>query len=210
MFNNKIFALCITVAALSSGAYAEMEVAETFSLLGAGLHGRAGGGARIYGAGTARVGAGAGLYGSKEAGIRSGAGLYGAGNGAGIGLHGAGVGGGVGVGGAVNGGAGISGGTGMGGGVTGAANSGTSYSGGATTTANPNGATATKNGRAMASASIVATAMPQKQQTPDPVLQNAGKIPVVLHTARSNLRPWPAESSKDRQDRDMVAGAHPR
>ncbi|KAG2960833.1 hypothetical protein PC120_g27918, partial [Phytophthora cactorum] len=40
--SSKITALCLAVVALSNGAYAEKEAAQTFGLLGAGLHGGAG------------------------------------------------------------------------------------------------------------------------------------------------------------------------
>ncbi|KAG3001364.1 hypothetical protein PC119_g16762 [Phytophthora cactorum] len=60
--SSKITALCLAVVALSNGAYAEKEAAQTFGLLGAGLHGGAG----LYGAGAAGLhggaGVGAGLY----------------------------------------------------------------------------------------------------------------------------------------------------
>ncbi|KAG3055698.1 hypothetical protein PI125_g25679, partial [Phytophthora idaei] len=61
--SSKITALCLAVVALSNGAYAEKEAAQTFGLLGAGLHGGAG----LYGASAADLhggsGVDAGLYG---------------------------------------------------------------------------------------------------------------------------------------------------
>ncbi|KAG2792434.1 hypothetical protein PC112_g23864 [Phytophthora cactorum] len=52
---NKTAALCLAVVAFSSGVNAKEEAAQTFGLLGAGLHGGAGVGA----------GVGAGLYGNR-------------------------------------------------------------------------------------------------------------------------------------------------
>ncbi|EEY60358.1 uncharacterized protein PITG_12767 [Phytophthora infestans T30-4] len=47
--SSKIAAVCLAVVALTNSAYAEKEAAQTFGLLGAGLHGGAG----LYGAGAA-------------------------------------------------------------------------------------------------------------------------------------------------------------
>ncbi|KAE8960838.1 hypothetical protein PR002_g30087 [Phytophthora rubi] len=52
--SSKIASLCLAAVALSSGAHAEQEAAQTFGLLAAGLHGGVG----LYGAG------GVGLYGN--------------------------------------------------------------------------------------------------------------------------------------------------
>ncbi|KAG2800336.1 hypothetical protein PC116_g24835 [Phytophthora cactorum] len=167
--SNKIAALCLAVAALSSGAYAEEQAAQTFGLLhgGAGLYGagRAGAGAGLYGRG---VGVGNGYGGAGVgAGLGGGAELYGRGVGVGNGYGGAGVAGttGVGadagVGGAANGGvsgttgAGVGGstgvggnaGAGVGGGVNGAANGGVSGTAGVGPKAST-GATATGTGTA--------------------------------------------------------------
>ncbi|KAE9159336.1 hypothetical protein PF002_g32884, partial [Phytophthora fragariae] len=90
--SSKIAALCLAAVALSSGAHAEQEAAQTFGLPAAGLNGGVG----LYGAG------GVGLYGT---GVATG---YG---GASAGLYGLGVGnayGGAGVGGAAGAGAGAS------------------------------------------------------------------------------------------------------
>ncbi|KAF1785991.1 hypothetical protein GQ600_16038 [Phytophthora cactorum] len=105
--SSKITALCLAVVALSNGAYAEKEAAQTFGLLGAGLHGGAG----LYGAGAAGLHGGAGVPAMAEW-----AGLYGRGagyGGVGAGLFGRGTGyGGVNAGvGAGTGGAGIAMGT---------------------------------------------------------------------------------------------------
>ncbi|KAG4039324.1 hypothetical protein PC123_g25120 [Phytophthora cactorum] len=141
--SNKIAALCLAVAALSSGAYAEEQAAQTFGLLhgGAGLYGagRAGAGAGLYGRGVG-VGngyGGAGVAGT--AGVGADAGVGGAANGGVSGTTGAGVGGSTGVGG--NAGAGV------GGGVNGAANGGVSGTAGVGPKAST-GATATGTGTA--------------------------------------------------------------
>ncbi|KAF1793021.1 hypothetical protein GQ600_9216 [Phytophthora cactorum] len=146
--SNKIAALCLAVAALSSGAYAEEQAAQTFGLLhgGAGLYGagRAGAGAGIYGRG---VGVGNGYGGAGVAGttgVGADAGVGGAANGGVSGTTGAGVGGSTGVGG--NAGAGV------GGGVNGAANGGASTGATATGTGTANtGVTAQKGYRKLRS-----------------------------------------------------------
>ncbi|KAE9157393.1 hypothetical protein PF005_g32849 [Phytophthora fragariae] len=67
--SSKIAALCLAAVALSSGAHAEQEAAQTFGLPAAGLNGGVGlygaGGVGLYGTGVATGygGASAGLYG---------------------------------------------------------------------------------------------------------------------------------------------------
>ncbi|KAF1790027.1 hypothetical protein GQ600_7851 [Phytophthora cactorum] len=68
---NKTAALCLAVVAFSSGVNAKEEAAQTFGLLGAGLHGGAGVGA----------GVGAGLYGNRGGWYGPGVGVGGVGAG---------------------------------------------------------------------------------------------------------------------------------
>ncbi|KAI9987358.1 hypothetical protein PInf_023369 [Phytophthora infestans] len=109
--NNKIFALCIAVVALSSHVQAEKQVAETFGLLGV-----PGVGVGVPGVASVGVGVGVGVPGVASVGV--GVGL----NGVGVGVPGVGVGvNGVGVGVGVNGvGVGVNG-VGVGVGVPGVA-----------------------------------------------------------------------------------------
>ncbi|KAI9991507.1 hypothetical protein PInf_019201 [Phytophthora infestans] len=85
--NNKIFALCIAVVALSSHVQAEKQVAETFGLLGWVAPGYVGPGVGVGVPGVASVGVGVGVNGV-------GVGVPGVGvgvNGVGVGVNGVGV-----------------------------------------------------------------------------------------------------------------------